>query len=366
MTPQPRADFDRIVASVWERRGTDILFTEGSPPVGRIDGELVLLDGEEAWDAAAIGMLIDDLLQNDQRAAFRRDLEIDFSFGWRHVAHLRGNAFNQRGAPALSLRMIPNQIPTFDELGLPEAVGAFAQLQQGLILVTGPTGSGKSTTLASMVEWINRHRACHVLTIEDPIEYVHQNRKSIVNQREIGADSHSFGRALRSALREDPDVLLIGEMRDPESIATALTIAETGHLVFSTLHTNDSAQALDRIVDVFPSERQAQIRVQLASSLTGIVAQRLLPQIGGGLVAAFEVLVANLAVRNLIREGKTRQIRNAVITGQTDGMQTLEAALNALVSAGRVSYEDAAARALHPNEIVRPDAGPGGAAPPGP
>jgi twitching motility protein PilT len=362
----PREDFDRIVASVWQHRGTDLLFTEGSPPVGRVDGELVLLEGEGTWDAAMIGALIDDLLQTDQREEFQRDLELDFSFGWRHLAHLRGNAFNQRGAPALALRMIPNQIPTFDELGLPEVVGSFAKLNQGLVLVTGPTGSGKSTTLASLIEWINRNRACHVLTIEDPIEYVHQNRKAIVSQREIGADSHSFARALRSALREDPDVLLIGEMRDPESIATALTIAETGHLVFSTLHTNDAAQALDRIVDVFPAERQAQIRVQLAGSLTGIVAQRLLPVVGGGLVAAFEVLVANQAVRNLIREGKTRQIRNAVLTGHADGMQTLEHALSALVGAGRVTYEDAVARALHPNDVVRPNAGAGGITPPAP
>jgi len=219
------------------------------------------------------------------------------------------------------------------------------------VLVTGPTGSGKSTTLAAMIDHINTHRACHILTIEDPIEYIHEHRRSVVNQREVGEDTADFPSALRSALREDPDVLLVGEMRDLESIQFALSIAETGHLVFASLHTNDTAQALARIVDVFPAERQTQIRVQLAAALTGIVYQRLLPQVGGGLVAAHEVLVATTAVRNLIKEGKPSQLRNALVTGQKDGMVTFEQCLSALVRSGLVRYEDAVARSLYPREV---------------
>src|SRR5207249_2646241 len=238
--------------------------------------------------------------------------------------------------------------------GLPPVVGDFVRLPQGLVLVTGPTGAGKSTTLASMIEWINEHRACHVVTIEDPIEYVHHHRLSAVNQREVGTDTESFHQALRSAFREDPDVLLVGEMRDPESIETTLTIAETGHLVFATLHTNDAAQAIDRIVDVFAGNRQNQVRVQLANSLSGIISQRLLPRVDGGMVAAFEVLVATPAVRNLIKEGKSPQIRNVISTSQKDGMQTMEAALSALVASDVVTYDEAVSRSLHPREITKP------------
>ncbi|MER6800172.1 type IV pilus twitching motility protein PilT, partial [Amycolatopsis mediterranei] len=227
----------------------------------------------------------------------------------------------------------------------------FARRHQGLVLVTGPTGSGKSTTLAAVIDRINSERACHILTVEDPIEYVHEHRRSAVNQREVGTDTDSFPAALRSALREDPDVLLVGEMRDLESIRFALTIAETGHLVFATLHTNDTAQSLARMIDVFPAGQQEQVRVQLAAALTGIVHQRLLPRIGGGLVAAFEVLVANTAVRNLIKEGKPHQLRNALVTGRREGMVTLEQSLSELVAAGLVSPADAAARSLHPQDI---------------
>jgi twitching motility protein PilT len=255
---------------------------------------------------------------------------------------------------AVALRLIPYELPALDDLGVPPAVQTFTQLPQGLVLVTGPTGSGKSTTLAALVDRINSTRACHVLTIEDPIEYVHRHKLAAVNQREVGTDTDSFPQALRSALREDPDVLLVGELRDLETIRTALTIAETGHLVLATLHTNDSAQALDRVVDVFPGDQQAQIRVQLASVLTGIVYQRLLPRVGGGRVAAHEVLVATNAVRNMIREGKTRQLRNMLATGSRDGMQTLEQALSALVAAGTVEYDVAVGASLYPHEVVRP------------
>jgi twitching motility protein PilT len=255
---------------------------------------------------------------------------------------------------ALSLRLIPYQIPSFEDLGLPPVLRNWVELPQGLVLVTGPTGSGKSTTLAAMLDKINKNRRCHIITIEDPIEYVHRHQLAAISQREIGLDTDSFARALRSALREDPDVLLVGEMRDPETIQTALTIAETGHLVFATLHTNDAGQAIDRIVDVFPGDKQAQIRVQLAASLTGIVSQRLLPRVAGGRVAAFEVLTATFAVRNLVREGKSSQLRNLITTGGAKfGMQTLEQSLSELVISGQVGYEEAVVHSLYPADINR-------------
>jgi twitching motility protein PilT len=285
--------------------------------------------------------------------AFLAEREIDFSFNWEGQARFRANAYHQRGSVALSLRLIPYRIPSFDDLRLPAVLRSWVNMPQGLVLVTGPTGSGKSTTLAAMIDEINRTRPCHIITAEDPIEYVHRHQRAAVSQREIGLDTDSFAHALRSALREDPDVLLVGEMRDPETIQTALTIAETGHLVFATLHTNDAGQAIDRIVDVFPGEKQAQIRVQLAGSLTGIVSQRLLPRISGGRVAAFEVLTATFAVRNLVREGKTSQLRNLLTTGSKFGMQTLEQSLSELVVAGLVHYEEAVVHSLFPGDITR-------------
>ena len=301
--------------------------------------------------AADTESLLAEILAAEQLAAWRTRHEYDFSFSWREKARVRGNAFSQRNNVAVALRMIPRQVPTMAQLGLPPIIGDFARRHQGLVLVTGPTGSGKSTTLAAVIDQINTDRACHIITIEDPIEYVHDHKLSAVNQREVGTDTASFPDALRSALREDPDVLLVGEMRDLESIAFALTIAETGHLVFATLHTNDTAQSLARIIDVFPAGQQAQVRVQLAAALTGIVYQRLIPRVRGGLVAAYEVLVANSAIRNLIREGKTNQLRNALVTGQRDGMVTLEQSLSTLVAAGEVALEEAQARSLYPKDI---------------
>jgi len=252
--------------------------------------------------------------------------------------------------------MIPREIPTMDQIGLPPVVAHLARQHQGLILMTGPTGLGKSTTLAAVLDMINRERACHIITVEDPIEYVHDHKRSAVNQREVGTDTDSFPDALRSVLREDPDVLLVGEMRDLESIQFALTIAETGHLVFATLHTNDTAQSLTRMIDVFPAEQQSQIRVQLASALSCVVYQRLVPRIGGGMVAAYEVLVANSAVRNLIKEGKTHQLRNSLVTGQRDGMVTFEQSLSTLVQSGVVTWDNAVARSLYPRDIeARPN-----------
>lgn len=341
---------DALLNGVIALDGTDLLVTAGTAPLVRIDGTLRPLAGAAVLDDAAMREVIDDLLDDGQRAALERDRDVDFAFS-HGDSRFRANAFFERGSPALALRLMHNRIPSFDEILLPQSVREFANLRQGLVLFTGPTGSGKSTSMATLVDEINKHRACHVITIEDPIEYLHQNRRALVHQREVGLDAQSFERALRAALREDPDVVLVGEMRDLESIAITLTLAETGHLVLSSLHTNDAAQALDRIVDVFPAERQAQIRLQLASVLSGVVAQRLVPRVAGGLVAAYEVLVATSAVSNLVREGKTRQIRNAMQMGIASGNQTLEMSLNALVAAGIITEEAALATAFVPHEI---------------
>ncbi len=346
-----RPTVDSLLGSLWEARGTDLLITAGTNPLIRVDGVLAPAPGSAVLSAEDTEALVRSLLSERQLTDFDRGADIDFSFSWRGDARMRGNAFRQAGTMAVALRMIPRQIPTFDELGLPQTVRQFGQLTQGLVLVTGPTGSGKSTTLASIIDWINENRAVHVLTIEDPVEYVHVHKRSAVNQRAVGYDAETFNSALRSALREDPDVLLVGEMRDLESIRFTLTLAETGHLVFATLHTNDTAQAVDRLIDVFPGEQQPQVRVQLASTLTGVVYQRLMPRISGGQVGAFEVLVANAPIRNLIKQGKTNQLRNQLITGQREGMQTLEDSLNALVADGVVDYEEAAMRSLYPAEI---------------
>ncbi|HEY0165443.1 MAG TPA: type IV pilus twitching motility protein PilT [Jatrophihabitans sp.] len=343
---------DGLLAALWQAGGTDLLLTAGLPPQVRVRGELRPAPGEPTLTGADTEALLAEVLSPDQFSAFATQHEYDFSFSWREEARIRGNAFTQRDQTTLALRIIPRQIPTMRQLGLPPVIGQFTQQHQGLVLVTGPTGSGKSTTLAAMIDQINTQRACHILTVEDPIEYVHEHKRSAVSQREVGSDTASFPDALRAALREDPDVLLVGEMRDLESIRFALTIAETGHLVFATLHTNDTAQALSRIVDVFPAEQQAQVRVQLAAALTGIVYQRLIPRTGGGMIAAYEVLVATSPVRGLIKEGKTHQLRNTLLTGQRDGMVTFEQSLSALVQQNLISYEDALARSLYPKDII--------------
>jgi twitching motility protein PilT len=342
---------DGLLDELWQAHGTDLLLTAGLPPQIRVHGTLHPVAGQSVLTPDDTDALLADLLTPEQTDAWSATHEYDFSFSWRDNARIRGNAFSQRGATAIALRMIPREIPTMAQLGLPPMLHDFAQQHQGLVLITGPTGSGKSTTLAAVIDQINTNRACHIITIEDPIEYVHDHKLAAVNQREVGSDTSSFANALRSALREDPDVLLVGEMRDLESIRFALTIAETGHLVFATLHTNDTAQSLGRIIDVFPGEQQAQVRVQLAAALTGIVYQRLIPRIGGGLVAAYEVLVADTAIRNLIKEGKTHQLRNSLVTGQREGMITFEQSLSALVQAGQISYEDAVARSLYPKDV---------------
>jgi twitching motility protein PilT len=349
--PAPIASF---LAHVHAARATDLHLSVGAPPLIRQDGLLVPIEGEPAFDALRLEGLLQALLGPALAAEFQGRKEVDFSFDYDDQARFRGNVFRQRGTVGCALRRIPTEIPSFAELGLPVLVEDLVRLPHGLVLITGPTGSGKSTTLASMIDWINTRRPCHILTIEDPLEYLHHHKRAVVNQREIGPDADDFQQALRAALREDPDVLLVGEMRDPESIAVALSIAETGHLVFATLHTNDSAQALDRIIDVFPAERRDQIQVQLASTLQAVIYQRLLPRTSGGLVAAFEVMRANHAVRNLLREGKTRQLRNVIATHQSEGMQTLEASLTGLVAAGIVTHETALGYSLFPKEVESP------------
>jgi twitching motility protein PilT len=345
---------DEWLAALDDRVGSDLLVTVGSPPLLRVDGALLPLATANLLSAADVERIASAQLGEDMWARLEAERELDFSFTWRDAARIRGNAFYQRGNCSLALRRIPMDMPTPEQLGLPTGIIDVLRKPSGLILVTGPTGSGKSTSLAAMIDLINRTRACHIVTLEDPIEYLHSNKMAAISQREIGIDTHSFPRALRSVLREDPDVVLVGEMRDPESIQATLTVAETGHLVLATLHTNDSAQALDRIVDVFPSDGRPQIQVQLAGTLLAVVYQRLVARREGGMVAAYEVMIGNSAVRNLVREGKTRQLRNAVSTHRGDGMQTLERSLTELIDAGVVDYQVALEASLYPQEIPRP------------
>jgi len=352
MAVEPR--LDTWLNALAERDGTDLLLTAGSPPRLRVDGRLCPLPDAEPLLAEDIEAIARAQIVDGDGERLQPGREVDFSFSWRDEARIRANAFYQRGCCTLSLRRIPMRIPSPTELGLPGVLAAILRNPSGLVLVTGPTGSGKSTTQASMIDTINRSRPCHIVTIEDPIEYLHTNGAAAVSQREIGTDTESFERALRAVLREDPDVVLVGEMRDPESIAAALTIAETGHLVLATLHTNDSAQAVDRIVDVFPADRRPQIQLQLASTLLAVVYQRLLPRIQGGMVAAYEVMIGTPAVRNLVREGKSRQLRNVVATGRGEGMQTLESALAELVRTSTVDYQTALDASLYPQDIPRP------------
>ena len=336
--------------SVMSLSATDLVLTIGDPPVIRLDGGIWPLDDLQPLDEEFMTECLNELLNAEQKKEMHDLRDVDFAFSWENH-RFRGNAFYQRGLPAISLRNIPNRIPSFREIGLPDSVQDLINRKQGLILFCGPTGSGKSTSMATLVEAINQSRPCHVITIEDPIEYLHENRLAVVHQREVGIDASSFTRALRAALREDPDVVLVGEMRDPESIAITLTLAETGHLVLSSLHTNDAAQSLDRIIDVFPSERQGQIRLQLAGTMLAVVAQRLCPRIGGGLTAVYEVLLGTSAVSNLIREGKTNQLRNAMQIALGAGHKTLEMSLNELVAAGVISQTTAAETAFIPHEV---------------
>ena len=300
-------------------------------------------------------MIVKRMLAPELYNVFVEHLQVDFSLTWQEHARIRGNAFVQRGAAAIALRIIPLAIPTLEDLGLPPIAAEFADEPSGLVLLTGPTGAGKSTTLASLIDHVNTRRQCHILTIEDPIEYMYTHKQAVVSQREIGTDAESFEVALRAALREDPDVILVGEMRDLESIAATLTLAETGHLVFATLHTNDTAQSLDRIVDVFPPIAVTRSRCSSSATLRGVIYQRLMPRIGGGLVGAYEIMVCNNAVKNLVREGKTRQLRNVVSTASSRRhADTRGAPLGADRTAGSSREEAALDVSLHPREIIGP------------
>jgi len=342
------------IEHVWKAGGTDLLLTADAPPLERVDGDYRPIEGESILTANSVDEIAARVIAEDLLKTFEAVHQVDFSLTWRDSVRVRGNCYRQRGATAIALRIIPMQIPTLDDLGLPEVVRTFAEAPSGLVLLTGPTGAGKSTTLASLIDHVNQIRSCHILTIEDPIEYVYSHKRAVISQREIGIDAIQFSDALRAALREDPDVILVGEMRDLESISATLTLAETGHLVFATLHTNDTAQALDRIVDVFPSDRRDQIQVQLAATLLGVIYQRLIPRIEGGMVAAYEVMVGTNAVKNLVREGKARQLRNVVSTHAEAGMQTLETSLSDLLARRVISEEHALAVSLHPKELKLP------------
>jgi twitching motility protein PilT len=318
----------------------------------RIHGRLEKTPWEEL-KAVDIQRLLYDVLTGEQIQRFEATNELDFSYWIGDAARFRGNLYRQKGAVGAALRAIPSQIPTLEELRLPLLLEDLAKLPSGLVLITGPTGSGKSTTLAAMIDIINTEKDCHILTVEDPIEYVHSHKRSMVNQREMGTDTATFPTALRAALREDPDVLLIGEMRDLETIQTALTMAETGHLVLATLHTRSAPQTIDRIVDVFPAHQQDQIKVQLANALEAVVGQQLCSRVGGGRVAACEIMVATSAVRNLIREGKTFQIPSVIETASQQGMQTMDKALADLYRRGQITMEEALSRTLDRDAFQR-------------
>ncbi|KLU58572.1 twitching mobility protein [Peptococcaceae bacterium CEB3] len=338
---------EELLRLAGEAKASDIHLSVESPPVFRVDGALLPLS-EDKLSRGDVEEFAARLLTQAQAARFAESGELDFSFGLPGVGRYRMNAFRQRGSVGMVIRLIPFESPSPEALGLPRVAVDLASLGRGLVLVTGPTGSGKSTTLASLIDRINRTRACHIVTIEDPIEYLHRHQKSLVNQREVGNDTRSFATALRAVLRQDPDVILVGEMRDLETMSTAITAAETGHLVFSTLHTNDSTQAVDRMIDVFPPYQQQQIRVQLAAVLQGILAQQLLPKANQrGRVAAIEVLLATPAVRNLIREGKTHQLATVLQTGGKLGMQTMDKAITDLLRQGIISPETAAERMVN-------------------
>ena len=334
-------------------KASDLHIQVGLPPILRIDGALQPVSGYAALDEPTVEQLVFATLEEDQKQILIKDKEFDYSFSFGDLGRFRVNAFHEKGNLAAAFRLIPNQIQSIAELGMPPVVTSFADFPRGLVLVTGPTGSGKSTTLAALVDKINSEKACHIITIEDPIEFTHKSKRSVVVQREVHYDTYSFSAALRSALREDPDVVLIGEMRDLETISAAITIAETGHLVFATLHTNSASQSIDRMIDVFPPHQQPQVRSQLSNILMGICAQRLVPAIGGGRVVAAEILVANPAVRSVIREGKTHQLDTIIQTGADQGMQTMDRTLVKLVQTGVITHDNAREFAVDLQEFER-------------
>jgi twitching motility protein PilT len=359
MTATPREEPTQVpVAELLEHvlklSASDLHITAGSAPVVRINGALRRLDQYPALEAEELQRMVYSILTQKQRERLEQELELDVSYSLPGKARFRVNVYFQRDALGAAFRLIPFEITSIEKLGLPRQVEDFARLPRGLVLVTGPTGSGKSTTLASLVDVVNSEKDLHIMTVEDPIEFLHRHKRAVVNQREVGQDTHSFAQALKHVLRQDPDVILVGEMRDLETISTALTAAETGHLVFATLHTQDAPQTIDRVIDVFPPSQQQQIRVQLASTLQGVMTQQLLPTADGqGRTVGVEVLVATPAVRNLVREAKVHQIYSAMQAGGKFGMQTMDQSLVALVRANRIDYETALASCHNAEELNR-------------
>jgi len=333
-----------------EKKASDLHLTVGSPPQLRIDGRMVKTN-LEPLTGEMTKKLAYSIMNEKQRKNFEEKNELDLSFGIENLSRFRCNVFMQRGNVAVAIRQIPFRIPTFEELGLPKTIADLSDLPRGLVLVTGPTGSGKSTTLAALLDKINRERNCHILTVEDPIEYLHRHNCSIINQREVYTDTQSFPAALKYALREDPDVVMIGEMRDLETIECSLNISETGHLAFATLHTNSCAESVNRIVDVFPVNQQEQVRVTLSFVLQAIISQQLIPRVGGGRVVATEVLICTPAVRAVIRDDKVHQIYSLMQAGQKFGMKTMNQSLAELYFARKITIADAAARSSNPQEI---------------
>ena len=336
-----------------DRGASDLHITTSTYPQIRVSGKLVQLTEFEQLTPQDTQRLAYSVLNEAQKQKFEEENELDLSFGIQNLARFRCNVYRERGAVAAAIRVVPFKIRSFDDLNLPPIVRQLADRPKGLILVTGPTGSGKSTTLAAMIDKINSERSEHIMTIEDPIEFVHPHKKCLVNQREVFADTHSFKGALQSILRQDPDVVLVGEMRDLETIGAALTIAETGHLTLATLHTNSCAQTMNRIIDVFPTEQQSQVRAQLSLVLEGVLSQQLIPKIGGGRVMALEIMVSTPAVRNLIREEKIHQIYSAMQSGQKFGMQTMNQALVELISRRLITREEAMNRSTNPEELAQ-------------
>lgn len=351
--PNDQVRIESLLEECVRTKASDLHLQVGLPPILRIDGALRPIPGYQSLDEATVERLVFSTLEEEQKEILLKDKEFDYSFSFGDLGRFRVNAFHERGNLAGAFRLIPNEIRSIQDLGMPNVITTFADFPRGLVLVTGPTGSGKSTTLAGLVDKINRERSTHIITIEDPIEYIHHSIRSVVVQREVHYDTYSFSAALRSALREDPDVVLIGEMRDLETIQAAITIAETGHLVFATLHTNSASQSIDRMIDVFPPHQQPQIRSQLSNILMAICAQRLVPAIGGGRVVAAEVLVANPAVRSVIREGKTHQLDTIIQTGADQGMQTMDRTLVKLIQQGVITYDDAREYAVNLEEFER-------------
>ena len=345
---------DDVLRQMVRIGASDVHLTTGAPPMVRVSGSLHPLEGFPTLDAEGLRRVLYSILTQRQREQFEADLELDLSYSVRGLARFRVNLYKQRASIGAALRVIPYEIKALEDLGVPPIVGSFAGLPRGLVLVTGPTGSGKSTTLASIIDLANRTREDHIVTVEDPIEFLHRHKKCLINQREVGEDTWSFANALKHVLRQDPDIILVGEMRDLETISVALTAAETGHLVFATLHTQDTAQTIDRIIDVFPSGQQGQVRTQLAASIQGVVCQTLCKrQHGAGRVVATEVLIATPAIRNLIREGKTHQIYSAMQAGSKQGMHTLDQHLADLVRTGKITYEVALEKCHHVEDFNR-------------